>query len=42
VLPQAVIEGGDVAPMKLVGDDRNVTDSSKGAVVAEDVVCVVW
>ena len=43
MFPQAVIEPGDVAPMKLVGEDWNVTDSSRaGAVVADEVSVTVW
>jgi len=42
-LPQAVIVPGDVASMKFVGKDWNVTDSSSGGAVVEDEVCVaVW
>ena len=43
LLPQAVIVPGDVASMKFVGKDWNVTDSRSGEAVVEDEVCVaVW
>jgi hypothetical protein len=43
VFPQAVIDAGDVALMKLVGEDWKVTDSRSGGAVVEDEVRVaVW
>ena len=42
VFPQAVIEPGDVALMKLPGEDWKVTDSRSGVAVEDEVWAAVW
>ena len=43
MFPHAVIEAGDLTPMKLVGEDWKVMDSNRGGAVVEDEVWVaVW